>query len=173
MKMTKTSGIAKGGLVAASYVVLGLALAPISFGPAQLRVSEALTLLPVIFPSSVWGLTLGCAITNLVGASTGANFLGIADVFIGSCATLVAALMTARLRNIRWKGLPLAASLPPVLVNAVVIGAEWSYVTTGSIAPLAVLPFAGLIAAGQAVSCCVMGVLLVHYMEKSGVSKLL
>jgi len=102
-------------------------------------------------------------LTNLVGASTGANFLGIADVFIGSGATLVAGLLTAKLGKYRFRGLPILASLPPVLINAVVIGWEWHYV-----AGMPFLLTAGLIGLGQFASCCGLGLLLVYYMEKTG-----
>lgn len=171
MSNPKTRALARCGLVAAIYTVLGIVFAPIAFGAVQLRIPEALALLPVLSPVSAWGVALGCAITNLIGASTGANFLGMADVFIGGGATLIAAVTTAKLGKYRWHGLPLVASIPPVLLNAVVIGAEWSFVTTGSIAPLAVLPFAGLVAAGQFLSCTVLGVALVCYMERSGVAE--
>lgn len=157
--------LTRNGLIAAIYTVLSLVLAPISFGAAQCRISEALTLLPLLSPSTVWGITLGCALTNLVGASTGANFLGIADVFIGSAATLAAGLLTARLGKYRWRGLPILATLPPILINAVVIGWEWSFV--------AAMPFAltaGLIALGQTASCA-LGLLLVYSMEKTGIQR--
>lgn len=171
MQNNKTRTLVQGGVIAALYFVLGVLLAPISFGPVQCRIPEALTLLPVLAPATAWGITLGCALTNLLGANTGANFLGMADVFIGSGATLIAAMMTAKLGRYRWKGLPILASLPPVLVNAVVIGAEWSYVTTGSVAPLTVLPFAAMIGAGQLLSCTLLGCLLVLVLERGGVDK--
>lgn len=84
-----------GALIAAAYTALSLALAPLSFGYAQVRVSEALTLLPLFSPNAVWGVTLGCALTNAVGAAMGVNF-GVADVVFGTLATLVSALLTAR-----------------------------------------------------------------------------
>lgn len=157
--------LTRNGLIAAIYTVLSLVLAPVSFGAAQCRISEALTLLPLLNPSTVWGITLGCALTNLVGASTGANFLGIADVFIGSAATFGAGLLTARLGKYRWHGLPVLATLPPILINAVVIGWEWSFV--------AAMPFAvtaGLIALGQTASCG-LGLLLIYSMEKTGIRR--
>ncbi|MEG1875493.1 MAG: QueT transporter family protein [Angelakisella sp.] len=165
--------LVQGALVAAIYVVLGLALAPITFGLVQCRISEALTVLPVLCPAATWGVTLGCALTNLVGAATGANFLGLADVFLGSATTLCAALLTRWLGRYRWNGIPVLASLPPVLLNAVVIGGEWSFVTTGSLSPMAVLPFAGLIAVGQLASCCGLGLLLVWALERSGADQIL
>lgn len=173
MRNPNVTGLARNGLIAALYAVLGLLLAPIAFGPIQCRIPEALTLLPVLNPAAAWGVTLGCAITNLVGASTGANFLGMADVFIGAGVTLIAAQMTAMLGRYRWHGLPLLASLPPVLLNALFIGGEWSWVTTGSLAPLTVLPFALMIGAGQLLSCSVLGVLLIYALEKTGADQIM
>ena len=43
------------GVIAAAYAALSLVLAPITFGPVQCRISEALTLLPVISPAAIWG----------------------------------------------------------------------------------------------------------------------
>ena len=163
--------IAKNGLIAALYTVLSIIIAPLAFGTVQVRFSEALTLLPVIAPHSVIGVTLGCALTNLIGASTGANFLGIADVFIGSLATLFAALLTVKLGKKRFKGLPLIASLPPVLINAAVIGLEWCYVTTGGFSVSAFLLYAATIGLGQLVSCTFFGTFLVSILEKTKADK--
>ena len=153
--------IVRAGLIAAVYVALCLALAPLSYGPVQVRVSEALTLLPVLCPEAVIGVTLGCLIANL--------FTGMwLDVVVGTTATLLAALATRRLRNVRFKGLPVAASLPPVLFNAVLVGAELTllYLPAGS-------PFAAYainmasVGAGQLVSCCGLGLLLVWAIERN------
>lgn len=160
-------------LIAAAYTALTLALAPISFGQIQLRVSEALTLLPVFTPDAVWGVTLGCALSNAVGAMTGANFLGLIDIFTGSLTTLLAALLTRRLRGLRIRGLVLPSSLPPVLLNAVVIGTEWCYALTGALAPASWLLFGVFVAAGELLSCSVLGVLLVRLLETGGAGRYL
>jgi len=76
MQNNKVRLITQSALIAAVYTVLTLALAPLSFGQMQVRVSEALTLLCVFSPSAVIGVTLGCAISNAVGFFTGANILG-------------------------------------------------------------------------------------------------
>lgn len=101
------------GVIAAAYAALSLVLAPITFGPVQCRISEALTLLPVISPAAIWGVTLGCAVTNGVGAATGANFLGLVDLPVGTAATLLAAVATRLLGKIRFGGLPWLSALPP------------------------------------------------------------
>lgn len=82
-------------------------------GAVQARVSEALTLLPVLTPLAVPGVTIGCLITNAYGVAAGANILGAADILLGTAATLAAALLTRALRRFTVFGLPLPASLPP------------------------------------------------------------
>ena len=101
----------RAAVIAALYAAITLLLAPISYGPLQFRVSEALTLLPILTPAAVPGLTIGCLVANLVGSSTPW------DMVFGTLATLAAALLTRRFR-----GRPLLAAAPPVLVNAVVVG---------------------------------------------------
>ena len=105
------------GVVAAIYVVLCMALQPLSYGAVQVRVAEALCLLPVFGAEYIFGVVLGCFLANLLGST-------IVDVIFGTLATLLACLVTYKLRNIRIKGLAVAASLPPVLFNAVIIGIE-------------------------------------------------
>lgn len=152
------------GVIAAAYAALSLVLAPITFGPVQCRISEALTLLPVISPAAIWGVTLGCAVTNGVGAATGVNFLGLLDILVGTAATLLAAVLTRLLGKCRFGGLPWLSALPPILINAVAIGAEWCYAATGSI-NVAFWVFAGQIALGQLLPC-LLGVWLVSLLER-------
>ena len=123
---SKLIPLAQGGMIAALYTVATLALAPLSFGPVQFRASEALTVLPVFTFSAVPGLTVGCVISNAVGAATGANIAGWLDVLLGSLATLMAAICTRMLRNVEFKGIPLMALIPPVIFNALIVGAELS-----------------------------------------------
>ena len=81
--------LATCAVVAAAYAALTIALAPISYGAVQFRVSEALTILPFFIPGTVWGLTAGCVLANLF---TGNVF----DIVFGSLATFLASLLTAR-----------------------------------------------------------------------------
>ena len=104
MKKTKTRTIVRCALIASLYTAVSLVLAPIAFGAVQARVSEAFTLLPVLVPDAVVGVTLGCFLTNLVGVFTGANVLGALDIVFGTAATLTAALCTRRLARVRLRG---------------------------------------------------------------------
>ena len=65
-------------MIAALYLALTLLFQPISFGAVQLRVSEAMTLLPAVFPEATIGLTLGCFLSNFLA---GAN---VYDVVFGT-----------------------------------------------------------------------------------------
>ena len=166
MKHANTKTLVRCALIASLYTAVSLALAPISFGSVQARVSEALTLLPVLMPDAIVGVTLGCFLTNLVGVFTGANVLGALDILFGTAATLCAALCTRRLAAVRIKGLPVAAAIPPVLFNAVIVGAElmWAFGprTLGGF----LLQAAG-VGIGQVLSCVVLGLPLVRIIEKT------
>ncbi|MFR8461033.1 MAG: QueT transporter family protein [Ruthenibacterium lactatiformans] len=166
MKKTKTRTIVRCALIASLYTAVSLVLAPIAFGAVQARVSEAFTLLPVLVPDAVVGVTLGCFLTNLVGVFTGANVLGALDIVFGTAATLTAALCTRRLARVRLRGLPVAAAVPPVLINAVVVGAElaWAF---GPRTFAGFLLQAGGVALGQLFSCFALGLPLVRIIEKN------
>lgn len=127
-RKSKTQFIITGALIAAAYAgltylsnIFGLA-----YGPIQLRVSEVLTVLPVFTPAAIPGLTVGCFISNI-------GSFNALDLIFGTVATLIAAILTYYLRNIKFKNLPLLAFLPPVLVNAIVIGFEiaWFFLPEG------------------------------------------
>ena len=107
--------LARCAVVAALYVVLCMALQPLSYGAVQVRVAEALCLLPVFGAEYIAGVVLGCFLANLLGST-------IVDVILGTLATLLACVVTYKLRNIRIGGLAIPASLPPVAFNAVIIG---------------------------------------------------
>ena len=156
--------LARCGMVAALYVVLCMALQPFSYGAVQVRVAEALCLLPVFGAEYIFGVVLGCFLANLLGST-------IVDVIFGTLATLLACLVTYKLRNIRFKDLALAASLPPVVFNAVIIGIEIAvmFPDPSSSAPLwlACVTNGISVGIGELISCTVLGVLLVRIIEAS------
>ena len=75
-------------------------------------------MLPVFTPAAIPGLTLGCVIANL------GSPLGVVDWVFGPLATLLAALATYLVRDVKVKGLPILAPLPPVITNVVIVGFE-------------------------------------------------
>lgn len=117
--------ICRAGIIAALYVALTYAFAPVAFGVFQIRPGEALTLLPLFFPEAIPALYVGCLLANLASP-----FL-LYDLTIGPLATLAAAVCTyligVALRKYTGKG---AAALKvglggifPILFNAFVIPA--------------------------------------------------
>ena len=156
--------LARCAVVAAIYVVLCMALQPFSYGAVQVRVAEALCLLPIFGPEYIAGVVLGCFLANLLGST-------IVDVIFGTLATLLACVVTYKLRNVRFKGLALAASLPPVLFNAVIIGIEIAvlFPDPSSSAPLwlACITNGISVGIGELISCTVLGVLLVKIIESN------
>ena len=114
--------IAFAGVVAALYAAMTMALGFIAYGPIQFRIAEALCILPFFFPFSVWGLFIGCIAANILSPYP-------LDIVIGSVATLFAALCTMQLgkANSDAKVVKFLACLPPVVFNAVFIGALIAY----------------------------------------------
>lgn len=111
-------------MIAAVYTVVSLVLAPFSYGNIQVRIAESLTILPLIYRPAIWGVTLGCFLTNLIGAMSGINPTGLIDCVVGTAATLLAAICTYRLRDRKISGIPVLAILMPVIWNFVFIGIE-------------------------------------------------
>ncbi len=151
----KFKSLAISGMIAAFYAVLTIALAPLSYGPIQFRVSEALTLLPYYLPEAVPGLFIGCVIANFFGG------YGVLDVVVGGGATFLAAYLTHKMPRL-W-----LAALPPVLVNMIFVGLML-HVLTKEI-PLW-LTFS-YIAMGQAGACYLLGMPLMRTLENRGILK--
>ena len=154
-----TRAIVRAGLIAAVYVVLTLVFQPISFGAIQFRVSEALTLLPILTPHAVPGLFIGCLIANILG---GAVWF---DVLLGSVATLLAALCTWKLRS-----KPLLAAIFPTVFNGLIVGpvVYFAYVRAPG-APVSVptlLFNMGTVALGELVVCYVLGLVMLYALKR-------
>ena len=112
-----TKRLCRAGVIAALYVAFTYAFAPFAYGPLQFRPAEALCILPVFFPEAVWALYIGCMLSNL------ASPYFVFDVFIGSLATLLAALSSYLVGKFLKKE-PLRFTICgifPVLFNAVLI----------------------------------------------------
>ena len=129
----------------------------LSYGYIQCRFSEALTVLPFLCPTTVWGLFVGCIITNILSP------YGTMDLIFGSLATLLAGLLTARGKN-KW-----LAPLPPVLCNGLIIGAMIAFQETGlsSAFPAAFAFNAVTVAAGEALACYVLGMILLEVLTRA------
>lgn len=169
MKLSLTSFV-KVALIAALYSTVSLVLAPFSFGNIQVRVAEGLTLLPLLSPLPILGLTLGCFITNFIGVIMGVNILGMMDVFIGTFATLIAALLTYYFRNIKIKGFPFLSTLMPILINAIIIGAELTYVFAPAFTLSYFMIFALEVGIGQFIAVYLVGLPILNALKKRNIS---
>ena len=169
MKLSLTSFV-KIALIAALYSTVSLVLAPFSFGNIQVRIAEGLTLLPLLSPLAILGLTLGCFITNFIGVIMGVNILGMMDVLIGTFATLIAAGLTYKFRNITIKGFPLFSTLMPVVINAVIIGAELAYVFAPEFTLNYFLIFSLEVALGQSIAVYLIGLPILNAFKKRNIN---
>lgn len=98
--------ITRAGIIGALYFMITVSFAPLSYGILQVRISEALTVVPFFEPAAIWGLFIGCMLANIYGGN------GPWDIFGGSLITLIAAFFTWRIKT------PFLSLLPPVILNA-------------------------------------------------------
>ena len=168
MKNLSVRRLVRCAVIAAVYVVVCLVLAPFSYGAVQVRVAEALCLLPVFGAEYIVGVTLGCFLANLLGST-------VVDVVFGTLATLLACLVTYKVRDIRVKGLAIPASLPPVVFNMIIVGAFEITFFFSDGAPTAMLAVfnAVTVGIGELISCTILGVALVKLIESNaGLNKI-
>ena len=154
-RMLNTRSLCVSALIAAVYAALTLALPVLSYGPWQCRLSEALTVLPLLFPEAVPGLFVGCVVANLLSP------VGVWDVLFGSLATLLAAIGTWKLRDRN-----LLAVSCPVIANGVIVGLMLAVVYALP-AALTMLQ----VAAGEALAVLV-GCVLLPLLRKTGIHNL-
>ena len=149
--------LAIAGIIAGIYAALTLLLPIPQYHGIQLRVAEAMTLLPFLFPGAIPGLAVGCFLANLLGSPF------VLDWVFGTLATLLAALWTRRMPN------KYLAAIPPVVCNAVIVGAEIAYFAT--LDGAAFLPAFALnaltVGIGEAVACFALGILLVNVLSRN------
>ena len=159
--------IVTGAVIATLYAALTYLcnVFGLAYGPIQLRLSEVLTILPLFTPAAVPGLTVGCFISNI-------GSFNVADLLFGTLATLVAAILTRYLRNVKIKDLPFFAFLPPIIINAVVIGFEIAvfYLDTKNFL-WGFLISAFEVGLGQTIVCLCFGIPVYYVIKKSKIFK--
>lgn len=118
-----TKALARTAIIAVAYYAITIMLPTLSYGVLQFRVGEALTLLPIVFPESVIGLTIGCFLANITSP------FGWPDMLFGTLATLMSGLLTAAIgKTIKTGKLVvkcLVGALPPILINAFMLPLVW------------------------------------------------
>ena len=153
MKKEKVLFLTQAAMIAALYVVLTLVFQAISFGEIQVRIAEALTILPVFTPAAVPGLFIGCLIGNVIGGSI------LPDIIFGCLATLIGAYFTYLLRRQN----KFLAPLPPIISNIIIVPFILRY-AYGFNLPI---PFMMLtVGIGEIISCGVLGMIVYASLEK-------
>lgn len=168
MNNQKIIHLVHGAMIAAVYAAATYlsAVFGIAYGPIQFRFSEALTVLSLFTPAAIPGLTIGCIIGNL------SSPFGIWDIVFGSLATLLAALTARKLRTITVKGLPLLSIIMPVIFNALIIGAEITFLMPTDEANLAAFTTAALeVGAGELAVCLAGGIPIYYALKKTRIFK--
>lgn len=159
MKRNKnTVALCRAAMIGALYTALTFlcGLLGLANMPVQLRLAEALCVLPFFMPEAILGLTVGCFLSNILVGGVWA------DVLFGTMATLLGALGTYAMRALRGK-LRFLCVLPPILANSVIVpfvlkyaygfGNTWFLLAAG-------------VAAGEIVSVGIFGIVLMITLEK-------
>jgi uncharacterized membrane protein len=119
----KTLSLVQGALIAAIYAALFYAQNLILPGSAslavQFRIAELMCIFALWTPSAVWGLTLGCLLSNIATVAQ----LPMDTVF-GTAASFLAALCMWKFRNVRFKGIPILSLIMPAIFNGILVGLE-------------------------------------------------
>ena len=154
MKNKGVQFLAQAAMIAAVYVVLTIVFAPISFSEIQVRISEALTILPLFTPAAVPGLFVGCLLGNILGGAA------LPDIVFGSLATLIGALGTRMLR----KAKPVLGTIPPILSNAIIVPFVLRY-AYGILMPIPLMMLT--VGIGEVISCGILGMILYKVLDKN------
>ena len=154
MKKKPVLFLTQGAVIAAMYVALTLVSNAfgLASGVIQVRISEALTILPYFTPAAIPGLFVGCLVSNILAGGV------VWDVIFGSVATLLGAVFTYLLRKVKW-----LAPVPPILSNMLIIPFVLRYAYG---APDALWFMMLTVGAGELISAGVLGILLLLGLEK-------
>ena len=154
MRSKRVKYITQAAMIAAIYVVLTLFISAFNLasGAIQIRISEALTVLPAFTPAAIPGLFIGCFISNLISGGL------ILDVIFGSLATLIGACGTYLLRKWKW-----TVPIPPIVSNVLIVPFVLAYVYN---LPGGVPYFMVTVGIGQIISCGVLGMIVYGIIAK-------
>lgn len=161
MRNKKVLFVAQAAIIAAVYVAFTYVMASfgLASGAVQLRLSEALCILPFFTPAAIPGLFIGCLIANTISGCV------IWDIIFGSLATLIGALGTYLLRKVKPKFL---CTLPPVLANTFIVPAVIvkCYMDASEASAAAYWFTALTVFIGEVICICVVGYLFLLALNK-------
>ena len=155
MKNKGTLFITHAAIIAALYVALTFLanLLGLASGAIQIRISEALTILPYFTPAAIPGLFVGCLLSNLLTGGC------VIDIIFGSLATLIAAFASYYIRRYKY-----LVPLPPILINTLVVPFILVYGYGVPFSAFFITMFT--VAIGEVISCGVLGLLLMRVLDK-------
>lgn len=152
MKKSKVQFLTQAAMIAAIYVVLTYLFQPFGFMDVQVRIAEALTILPFFTPAAIPGLFVGCLLGNMLGGAV------LLDIVIGSLTTLVAACISYLLRKNKY-----LVALPPIIGNAIVV--PWVLrIGYGLATPIPLMMLT--VGIGEIISCGILGTMLLLALNK-------
>ena len=159
MRKCSAHDIALAAMVAAIYFVLCYFgnIFQLTFGPVQVRLGEALTVLPFLFPATAPGLALGCLLTNVLSP------YGPIDMVVGTLATAIAAFWTMKMP--RWY----LAAIPPIVMNALLLPPMWAWAEAGAVNQVFWAAYGvnlWTFVVGEAVACYVLGTILLRLLPR-------
>ncbi len=169
MNKKKTIFVVQSAVIAALYAGLTYAasMLNLAYGSIQFRFSEALTILAAISPAAIPGLTVGCFLGNITSP------YGIIDIICGTLATFIAAILSYKTQNVKFKGLPLLSAFFPVIANAVIVGIEITVFMPEGFKLQAFLINALQIAIGQFIMCYGLGLPLYKVIKSTKLDKMI
>ena len=153
MRNKNAAFLTQAAMIAAIYVVLTYVFAPISFGEIQIRIAEALTILPLFTPAAVPGLFIGCLVGNIIGGAL------LPDIVFGSIATLIGAICTYLLRNQK----PVFGTIPPMVSNTIIVPFVLKY-AYGVALPIPFLMVT--VGVGEIISCGILGMIVYYALNR-------
>ena len=153
-KHAKVRFMCYAALIAALYVALTMLSGALGLasGAIQVRVSEALCVLPFFTPAAVPGVTLGCLVYNIIGSGN------ILDIVFGTLATLIGAIGARLLRRWKW-----AVTIPTIAANTIIIPFVLKY---GFMLEESIIFFIATIFIGEFVAAGVLGTVLLFALNK-------
>lgn len=155
MKNKSLRYLTTAAMIAAIYAVLCILLAPISYAAIQVRIAEALTILPAFTPAAIPGLTVGCLLANILGGCP------MLDIIFGTLATLIGAVGTYLLRSRKsliW--------MPPVVSNTILVSIFSIYIPFMGESDDSLWYIMLTVCIGELISVCILGYLLYFALKK-------
>lgn len=152
MNNNKTQFIVNSSMIASIYTLLVIIAAPISFGPIQFRIAEALTILPYFTPAAIPGVTIGCFLSAIIIGSD------ILDIIFGTFATLIGAFLSYKLRKNKY-----LVPFPPIISNALIIPWVLKYAYAEQ---MPIYFMMASIAVSEVIVCYGLGLILLFSLER-------